>query len=255
MGKKSKKFDNTMTQWYNVLPTHLKHKVENPAYANHKIDLACRIVCVGNSGSGKSQLCCEMIYRMPNTFSHIVLCCQNANEPLYQFLRTKIPEEQFTICEKIQNIPDLDTLPHGDGDHTLVIMDDMVHEKNQSKIEEYYVRARKIPASIIYLSQSFFGVPKLIRQNCTHLWLRKVSGARDINLILSDVNIGLEKEELMDMYRECIKDNSFLNIRVVENDEKERFYKGFLERMDTHHMLSNRKQDRDADGSGTEEEG
>ena len=73
-------------------------------------------------------------------------------------------------------------------------------------------------------------------------------------MILNDYNVGLEPEELRDMYKECIKDNSFLNIRAVENDDKEKFYKGFLEPLNfTPTLLLDKKKDH-SDGYRTEEE-
>lgn len=226
---KSKPPTNQLQPWYQHVPKHLIPQIPNPAFSQHKVQLPCRIVCVAYSGGGKTQLVVETIYRMPNTFSHVVICCQSADEPLYQYLKSKLPTEQLTICEKIENIPDLEELNRDPGAHTLVVMDDMVHEKKQNRIEEYFIRCRKIPASIMYCSQSYYAIPKLIRQNCTHIWLRKMSGIKDMKLILSDFNVGMEREQLWSMYNDCVADNTFLNIRVCENDLQERFYKGFLE--------------------------
>jgi hypothetical protein len=232
--KNNKKPSNELTPWYQVLPSHLKKKVNNPAYSNHKIQLPFRIVCVAYSGGGKTQLVCETIYRMPDTFTNIIVLCQSAQEPLYQFLKEKLPPEQITFCEGIESLPDLESIEQEDDDHTLVIIDDMVHEKPsaQRKICEYYIRCRKLPASIIYSSQSYFRVPKLIRENCTHIWLRKISGARDLRMILSDYSTGVDNDELWEMYKKCIEDNTFLNIRIIENEMDEKFYKGFLEKLE-----------------------
>jgi len=39
-------------------------------------------------------------------------------------------------------------------------MDDLVLEKNQKKLEQYFIRARKLNCSLVYLSQSNFCCPK-----------------------------------------------------------------------------------------------
>ncbi len=232
MPKKSqpvkKKGHGEIIQWYSKIPKHLLPKIDNPAFDQHQITLPMRIVVVGASGSGKSLLAINTIWLMPKTFSHIVLCCANANEPLYNYLKIKVPEDQLTVCEGIDNIPDLEDLSREDGEHTLVIMDDLVNEKNQKKICDYAIRARKIPASMMYLTQSYFATPKMVRVNSSHVWLRKLSTIRDLKLILSDFDLGVGQDQMLKMYNEAVEDGSFLNIAVTDEPER-RFRKGYTE--------------------------
>jgi hypothetical protein len=81
---------------------------------------------------------------------------------------------------------------------------------------------------VFYLSQSYFQIPKLIRQQATHIWLRKMSGIRDVKLIMSDYSIDLTPKEMWDMYTSCVDDNSFLNISVGDN-ATDRFKRGYLD--------------------------
>jgi hypothetical protein len=239
---KGKKKGNDLIKWYSKLPPHLLPKIANPAFETHKIQLPCRIVLVGASGSGKTQLILQTIYMMPKTFTQIILCVQNADEPLYNFLKTKIPEDQLTVCEGIQSIPDLESLSRENGDHTLVILDDLCNEKDQRKICEYYLRARKIPASLIYSTQSFYAVPKMVRINSTHVWLKKLSTVRDLKLILSDFDLGIGQEELLRMYNDCVEAGLFLNIAVCD-DIEERYRKGYTEVIPVDTGLLNGKSD------------
>jgi hypothetical protein len=47
----------------------------------------------------------------------------------------------------------------------LIIFDDQEIDKNQQKIEEYFLRGRKVGGGItmMYLSQNFYSIPTLIR--------------------------------------------------------------------------------------------
>jgi hypothetical protein len=51
-------------------------------------------------------------------------------------------------------------------------------------MSEYYIRGRKKSCSIMFLSQSYHGTPKIIRQNINYLVILKLGGTRDINSIL-----------------------------------------------------------------------
>ena len=62
----------------------------------------------------------------------------------------------------------------------------VVLEKNQNKMMEMYIRGRKKGISIVYLSQSFYRIPKTIRSNCNYFVILKLSGKRDLNLIMSE---------------------------------------------------------------------
>lgn len=226
---KKKTKPNQLIKWYDKLPKSMIQNVPNPAYQQHLIDLPCRIVLVGASGSGKSQLILSTIHKMPDTFSHIVLVCQNSSEPLYQFLKSKLKPEDITVCEGLQDMPSLNDLEHGGDNHTLVICDDMVLEKDQKKFEELFLRGRKVPASVIYATQSFYHTPLFIRKNVTHCWLKKLSTMRDLKMVLKDFDLDSTPEEMLDMYQYCTGDGGFLNLAVVDNDTTRWYRKNFTE--------------------------
>jgi hypothetical protein len=223
------KSSNKLEDWYSMVPKDLLQNVPNGNYDAHLVSMPCRILIIGASGAGKTRTVLSLIYRMKKTFSHIVLCCMNASEPLYKYLAQKLDDEDLTICEGEDNIVSYDDLPQGDDEHTLVVYDDLCLAKNQSKIKDMFIRGRKKPASIIYCSQSYFSIPKVCRLNSTHVILRKLSTMRDLRLILSDYELDLTREQLLDMYNECTADNeSFLMIDVIGPPET-RFRRNFLE--------------------------
>lgn len=129
-----------MPNFYSVIPKSNKSHYRNPGYARHGIEIPFRMLVCGASGSYKSNFVLNLIFQMNDTFESITLITKNANEPLYNFLRTKIPEEQLHVYEGIENIPPLDDF-NTQHQH-LVIFDDLVLEKKQSKVEEYFIRAR-----------------------------------------------------------------------------------------------------------------
>ena len=113
---------------------------------------------------------------------------------------------------------------------TLVIVDDCQLEKNQNRVEEYYIRCRKKNVSICYLAQNYFIIPKVIRNNCNYLVLLKLSGDRELNIILKENGLGLTKEQLLDMYEYATGEKFLpLIIDIESTDKSRKFRKGFTE--------------------------
>jgi hypothetical protein len=224
-----KKFDNSVTQWYSKIPDSLKTSYHNPNYHNHLMNLPFRLLIVGNSGSGKTTLVLELLHRMDDTFGNIIICTKNADEPLYKFLRTKIKAEQLQVYEGIEQIPDLDSfdpeLQH------LIVFDDLVLEKDQSTIEQYYIRSRKIAkgVSCIYLTQNYFQTPKTIRINCNCIILKKLSSTRDLNMIMNDFSLGIDKDMLVSMYKFCTEEKGNFLFIDIDAPIENRFRKNFLD--------------------------
>jgi energy-coupling factor transporter ATP-binding protein EcfA2 len=225
--KKSNK--NDINNWYSIIPSSMKQQYNNPAYNQHFINIPARILIIGSSGAGKTQLVVELIHRMENTFGNIVIICKNQEEPLYKFLASKIKGEQLQIFEGVHNIPNLDEYFDKDLQH-LVVFDDLVLEKDQSLIEEYFIRSRKIGKgiSLCYLTQSYFATPKVIRLNCNYIFIKKLSSTRDLSMILNDFSLGIDKELLLKIYKFCTREKNDFLLCDLDAPVEERFRHNFL---------------------------
>jgi len=189
--------NNQLKNFYSLTKTKKQY---NPNFNKHQIDVPARILIVGGSGSGKTNALLNIIHLMKGTFNHILLCVKNIDEPLYELLQKKVPKSQLTVCEGVKNIPDLEELS-GKG-NSLIVFDDLVNSKNQEPMIEAFIRARKIGdgCTCIYLTQSYFACPKTIRVNCNYIILKKLSSTRDLSMILQDFSLGVDKQQLIDVY-------------------------------------------------------
>jgi hypothetical protein len=187
------------------------------------------MVIVAPSGSGKSNFILNLLEKFSKgkgTFNSIHLICRSKCEPLYEYLEDRT-KKKVKILEGVESIPDINSFDK-DLQH-LVIFDDLVMEKNQQKITEFYIRGRKKGISICYLSQSFYKVPKTIRSNCNYFVILKLSGKRDLNLIMSEFELGIGKEELIEIYEDATKEKFNILLIDVEAGKQEKFRKNFLE--------------------------
>ena len=74
----------------------------------------------------------------------------------------------------------------------LIVFDDMIadimsNETFQTIIKELFSRCRKLNTSLVFISQSFFPVPKEVRLNSTHYLIMKIRNKRELqNIATSD---------------------------------------------------------------------
>ena len=215
-----------MINLYEVLPKQLKKKPKFDKATNMELPFRCAVV--GSSGAGKTNWLLNLIKLQASNFERIVVCTKNASEPLYQFLQMKIPPDQLEIYEGVENIPAVDSFKDS-NESILMVFDDLMLEKDQKVIEEYYIRGRKVAGGIscCYLLQSFVKVPITIRRNIGYLILKKVGSMKDITTIIKNYSLECSKEAIINMYNKCTaKQTDFLMVDLSA-PENERFRHNF----------------------------
>ena len=220
--------DGKIVNMYEKIPKEYLDKVENPNFHLHQLKLPFRMVIVAPSGSGKTNFLLNLLSlfsKDKGTYQSIFIITRNKEEPLYKWLESK--SDRIVIKEGLNNTPPLDKFDK-DNNH-LVVWDDLVLSKDLSMVENYYIRARKLNVSVIFISQSFYKIPKIIRGNCSYMVILKLSGNREVNMILSEFGLGVTKEELMRLYEYATREKfSCLLIDMEESPDK-RFRKNFLD--------------------------
>ena len=205
-------------------------KGENPNKHLHGFDLPFRMVVNAPSGSGKTNFVVSLILIMcsgKGTFSKVFYVVRDKDEALLNFLATK--SSSIVISEGVASIPKLDTTTFEKGTQSLLVLDDLVLAKNQSVIEEYYIRCRKLGVSVIYLSQNFYRIPPVIRSNASIMVILKLSTTRDTKMILSEMGLGVSKEQLLAMYDYATAEKFSPLIIDLAAPKESRFRKGFAE--------------------------
>ena len=117
----------------------------------------------------------------------------------------------------------------------LIVFDDMIADMiNNNKLNpivmELFIRGRKRNISIVFITQSYFKVPKDVRLNYTHFFIMKIANKRELQQIAlnhsSDINI----KDFMNIYKKYTKEPySFLvNDTTLPSDDPLRFRKNLL---------------------------
>jgi hypothetical protein len=230
--KKKQEVSAEIINWYEKIPKEMLDEADNPNFHIHRLKIPFRMCVVAPSGSGKTNFLVNLIHLFSQgrkgTFADITIITRNKDEPLYSYLTTKC--DQIQVKEGLHNVPQLDKMDKR-ANH-LVCFDDLVLAKDQSAIENYYIRARKLNCSVIYLSQSYFRIPKVIRNNCSYMVILKLSGNREVNMILSEFGLGVSREQLISMYEYATREKFSPLLIDLEQEATNRFRKGFNEILD-----------------------
>ena len=94
-----------------------------------------------------------------------------------------------------------------------MIADVMTNKKFQPIIKELFIRCRKINISLVFITQSYFSVPKDLRLNSTHYFIMKINNKRELQNIAVNHSADIDYKDFMKIYRECTKEPcNFLTI-------------------------------------------
>ena len=155
------------------------------------------LIC-GNSGCGKTNLLYHMLIKPLLYYDEICLYARNLHQDKYQNLIQKMKELSNKTGYEIRNVSDGEIIPvtelEYEDNQKLVIFDDYVCDKNQTKLIDFFMQGRHKNCSVIYLSHSFFKTPLEIRKGCTHYCLYEPLSSGDATRISSD--LGINKKDL-----------------------------------------------------------
>ena len=111
-----------------------------------------------------------------------------------------------------------------------MIEDIMTNKKFRVIIKELFIRCRKLNISLVFITQSYFFVPKDVRLNSTHYLIMKINNKRELQNIAINHSADIDYKDFVKIYRECTKKPySFLTIdtRLPASDPR-RFRKIFF---------------------------
>ena len=143
-----------------------------------------RVLIIGQSGSGKTNTLLHLINNL-HPIDKIYLYAKDIHEPKYEYLINKREQAE------IKNLNDPHAFIEYSGDmndvlddinnyiknrykKVLIVFDDMIADIEYNKnferiIKQLFYRTRKINASIVFITQSYFRALKDARLNSTHI--------------------------------------------------------------------------------------
>ena len=106
---------------------------------------------------------------------------------------------------------------------------DMIHNKKlNSIVTELFIRGRKLNISLVFITQSYFKVPKDVRLNTSHFFISKIPNKRDIFARYHSSD--MSTKDFANIHRKCtVEPYSFLvNDTTLASDNPLMFRKNLF---------------------------
>ena len=141
-----------------------------------------KIIIIGSSGSGKTNALLNLIHKQ-NDIDKIYLYSKDLSETKYEYL---IKKHEDAGIKHVNNPNAFECSNAMDGIYEninyynpirkrkiLIVFDDMIADIMANKefkaiIKELFIRCRKLNISLVFITQSYFSVPKGVTLNSTH---------------------------------------------------------------------------------------
>ena len=120
----------------------------------------------------------------------------------------------------------------------LTAFDDMIADMFSNKklnpiVTELFIRNGKINISLVFVTQSYFALPKSIRLNSMHCFITEIPNKPELHQTAFNHSSDIEFEDLTNLYKKCTaKLYSFLVIDATATSGNSlRFTKNLLEKI------------------------
>ena len=175
-----------------------ENKTEHNLKWQYIPDHPFRILIIGGSESGKTNALLNLINSQPDLYK-IYLYAKDPYVAKYQHLinkREKIGQAHFNdpkafieysndMQDIYQNIEKYNPVKKR---KVLVVLDDMIvdminNKKLNSVVTELFIRGSKLNIYIVFITQSYFKVPKDVKLSSTHFFIMNIPNKRELQQI------------------------------------------------------------------------
>ena len=161
-----------------------ENKTEHNRNWSYIPDHSYRILIIGGSGYGKINVLLNLVENQP-VIDKIYLYAKDSYEVKYQYLINKREGVGINHCNDPKAFIEYSSYMHdvyknideynpNKENKILIVFDDMIddminNKKIYSMVTKLFIRGRKINISLVFITQSYFKVPKDVKLNTTHL--------------------------------------------------------------------------------------
>ena len=228
--------------------------ITNDSNAKHNLkwsyipDHPYKILIIGGSGLGKTNALLNLIRKQNSgvLIDKIYLHPKYLNEPKYQLFIEKREEAGMGLnkpnskafIEYSNTVDDVYNILNDQNPlrkrKTLIVFDNMIADINTNKtfqaiIKDLFFRWRILNTSLVFITQSYFSVPKEVR--FTHYLIMKIQNKRERQNIAINHSADIEYKGFMNIYWKCTSEPySFFTIdNTLPADSPLHFRKNLLD--------------------------
>ena len=193
-----------------------ENKIEHNSNWPYIPDHPYRILIVGGSGSGKTNVLFNLINNQPD-IDKMYLYAEDPCEAKYQYLinkREKVGVSHYkdpkAFIEYSNDMQDVYNNIEGynptKSRKVLIVFYDMIADMINNKklnpiVTELFIRGRKLNISVVFITQSYFKVPKDVRLNSTHFFIMKIPNKRELQQIVLNHSSDIDFKDFMKIFK------------------------------------------------------
>ena len=202
-------------------------------------------ILISSSGSGKTNALLIIEFNRKST-RHKILYSKDQYEAKYQYLikiREKVgidhhndPRAYIEYSNDMRDVyKNINYYNPNKENKILIVFDDMIadmihNKKLNSIVTELFIRGRKLNISLVFITQSYFKVPKDVRLNTSHFFITKIPNKRELQQIAINHSSDINTKDFANIYRKCTAEPySFLvNDTTLASNNPLRFRKNLF---------------------------
>ena len=180
-----------------------------------------RILIIGSSGPGKTNALLNLMNEQDD-IDEMYFYAKDLSEPKCKSLIKKSKNagikhlndpnafiECFNTVDGVNE--NMDDYNSNRQRKILIAFDDMIEgimtkKKFQAIIKELFIRCRKLNISLVFITQSYFSVPKDVGLNSTYYLTMKINNKRELGNIGRSHSADIDYKDFVKIYRECTKE-------------------------------------------------
>ena len=155
----------------------------------------------------------------------IYLYAKDLSEPKYELLikncenaGTKLLNDSKAFIECSHTMDDVyENIDHYNSSRkrkSLIAFNDMIadimtNKRFQAIIKEMFIRCRKLNILLVFITQSYFSFPKVVRLNSTHYSIMKINSQRELQNIAINHSADIDYKDFVKIYKEFTKKTVF----------------------------------------------
>ena len=159
-------------------------------------------------------------------YQYLISKCEKVGLDHFNDLKAVI-EYSNDMQDVYKNIEDYNL---GKKHKVLIIFDDMIADMINNKklnqiVTELFISGRKLNISIVFITQSYFKVPKDVRLNSTHFFIMKIPNKRELQQITLNHSSDIDFKDFIIIYKKCTKEpySFFVNDTTLQSSDPLRF--------------------------------
>ena len=100
-----------------------------------------------------------------------------------------------------------------------IVSDDMITDMLNNKrlnpvVAKLFIKGRELNIFLVFITQSYFAVPKNFRLNSTHYFIMKIINKKELQQIAFNHSSDIDFQDFMNLYKKLLQNNTLFYLLI-----------------------------------------